>query len=328
MQAARKVKVHQKTEAETKGIKRMAVGFLTAFLVAGCERGYFRADSISYGRLEMNRRVKKKKRRKILVMDIDGTLLNSQKKIGAATKKAIIKIQKKGHRVVLASGRPTTGVLPIGRELQLEKYKGYLLAFNGAYIVECGTGEMIWSVVLDESVIPQMYDFAARAECGLAVHVGNEAISAFEPDDYITMEAHMNGMPVRRVENFVDFVKFGVYKCLMTAEPARAAVLEKQLQERFPDDINVSRSAPYFIEVMPRMVDKAAALDVLLKKIGFSWEDTVVCGDGYNDVSMINCGKVGVAMGNAQPEVKAAADYVTKDNNSDGLVKVIRKFMI
>lgn len=71
-------------------------------------------------------------------------------------------------------------------------------------------------------------------------------------------------------------------------------------------------------------MDKAASLARMLEMIGMESADTVCCGDGYNDLSMIKCAGVGVAMGNAQPEVKAAADYITADNDSDGLAEAIR----
>lgn len=261
---------------------------------------------------------------KVLVMDMDGTLLNSQKKISTTTKEAIQDILKRGHKVILASGRPTPGMRPYELELELEKYGGYLLSFNGARIVECRTGEIIYQRTLPSVLLPGLYHFAKDAECGLATHLENEAISAFVPDRYITMEAHMNGMSVRMVENFIDFVDFDVYKCLMTAEPERAAVLEKQLQEKYGHVASIYRSDPYFIEVMPKNVDKATSLSRMLEMIGIGLEDTICCGDGFNDLSMIKCAGVGVAMGNAQPEVKAAADYITADNDSDGLVEVIK----
>lgn len=261
---------------------------------------------------------------KVLVTDMDGTLLNSRKEISAATKEAIGDILRRGHKVILASGRPTPGMRPYESELELKKYGGYLMSFNGARIVECDTGEIIYQRTLPSVLLPELYRFAREAECGLATHLENEAISAFVPDRYITMEAHMNGMSVRMVEDFIDFVDFDVYKCLMTAEPARAAVLEKQLQDKFGHAASIYRSDPYFIEVMPKNVDKAASLARMLAVIGMGLEDTVCCGDGYNDLSMIKCAGVGVAMGNAQPEVKAAADYITADNDSDGLAEAIR----
>ena len=78
---------------------------------------------------------------------------------------------------------------------------------------------------------------------------------------------------------------------------------------------------------MPQVVDKGAALEKLLEILGARWEDVICCGDGYNDISMIERAGVGVAMANAQPEVRAAADYVAPGNDEDGLVWVIDRFV-
>ena len=79
---------------------------------------------------------------------------------------------------------------------------------------------------------------------------------------------------------------------------------------------------------MPQNVDKAASLDKILPFIGVKREDTICCGDGFNDISMIRYAGVGVAMGNAQQPVKDAADYITATNDEDGLIQVIGKFFV
>ncbi len=264
---------------------------------------------------------------KILALDIDGTLTNSQKCISPATKAALRHMMEQGHKVILASGRPATGIRRYEQELELEKHGGYVLAFNGACITRCETGKIIYEKVLPGDLLPGLYRFAKEKGCGLAAHKGDISVSAFAPDEYVELEARINGMTVVQPEDFVGYVDFDMYKCLMTAEPSKAAALEIQLRERYGDRADIYRSDPYFIEVMPQGVDKGAALGKLLAIIGAGWEDTVCCGDGYNDISMIRQAAVGVAMANAQPEVRAAADYVAPGNDEDGLVQVIERFI-
>lgn len=267
-------------------------------------------------------------RKKILALDIDGTLTNSDKDVSPATKAALARMMEQGHKVVLASGRPETGIRRYVRELELEKYGGYVLAFNGARIIDCKTGEILYKRVLPRELLQGLYDFAKEKGCGLATHHGDVSVSAFPPDEYVDLEARINGMSVVQPEDFTGFVDFDMHKCLMTGKPERAAVLEKELQERYGDRADIYRSDPYFIEVMPQNVDKGSSMGRLLEIIGAEWEDTICCGDGYNDISMIRRAGVGVAMGNAQPEVKAAADYVAPGNDEDGLADVIEKFVL
>lgn len=264
--------------------------------------------------------------KKMLVLDIDGTLTNSRKEITAATREAIRDLLLRGYRVALASGRPTPGMRRYEKELELERYGGYLLSFNGAHIMECRSGEVIYQKLLPFMLLPGFYRFAKEKGCGLITYLGEQVISAFPMDEYVKIEAHINGLPVRHVENFVDFVDFSIPKCLMTAPPERAEVFERELGERFGDVVSVYRSEPYFIEIMPRNVTKAAALERILEALAVKREEMVCCGDGFNDIAMIRYAGVGVAMGNAQPAVKEAADYVTSTNDEDGIVEVIRKF--
>lgn len=267
-------------------------------------------------------------KRKILAMDIDGTLTDSDKNISPATKAALTHMMELGHGVVLASGRPLTGIRRYQRELELERFGGYVLAFNGGCMVECRTGEILDKKVLEQGLLPDLYAFAKERGCGLATHVGDVSVSAFEPDRYVDLEARINGMTVVKPENFVEYVDFEMYKCLMTADPSRAAEVEKELRERCGDRADVYRSDPYFIEVMPRNVDKGTAMGRLLELIGGDWADTICCGDGYNDISMIKRAGLGVAMRNAQPQVRESADYVAPSNDEDGIVHVIERFIL
>lgn len=266
-------------------------------------------------------------REKVLVLDIDGTLTNSQKEITPSTKQGIQGIMERGHKVILASGRPTPGMRRYEKELELEKYGGYLLSFNGGRIVECRSGEIVYQRTLPPVVIPKLYEFAKKNGCGLITYFADRIISAFEPDEYIELESRINGMEVQVVENFKDFVDFDVNKCLLTAPVEKAPELEKKLQERYEGMLSVYRSEPFFIEIMPMNVDKATSLDRMLETIGLTKEDAICCGDGFNDISMIKYAGVGVAMGNAQPAVKEVADYVTATNDEDGIVQVIEEFI-
>lgn len=266
--------------------------------------------------------------KKVLVLDIDGTLTNSDKQITEKTKKAIWSTMECGHKIILASGRPTLGMRRYEEEMELKKYGGYLLSFNGGRIIDCRTGEIIYQQILPAQIVPELYDFAKENNCGLLTYSGEAIISAFPPDEFGELESSINGMKIKVEKNFTEYVNFDVNKCLLTAPVDRAPALEKVLQEKYSGTLSVYRSEPYFIEVMPLNVDKAASLGRMLESIGHSKEDTICCGDGFNDISMIKYAGVGVAMGNAQPAVKEAADYITDTNDEDGLVPVIEKFIL
>lgn len=265
---------------------------------------------------------------KILVLDIDGTLTNSKKEITENTKRGIKNIMERGHIVMLASGRPTPGMKKYAEELELEKYGGYLLSFNGGKIINCKTGEIVFQQTLPPQILPILYKFAIDHDCGLVTYLGDTVILGTRSDEYIELEARINGLPIRQVENMVEFVDFDMNKCLMTAPVDKAPELEKKLQEMIGDVASVYRSEPFFIEIMPKGVDKAASLDKMLCTVGLKRENAICCGDGFNDMTMIQYAGVGVAMENAQEKVKEVADFITKSNDEDGIVTVIDKFIL
>lgn len=265
---------------------------------------------------------------KILVLDIDGTLTNSEKMITGNTKQGILNVMERGHKVILASGRPTAGMKRYAKELELEKYGGYLLSFNGGRIINCRTGEILYQKTLPSTVIPGLYKFAKDHDTGLITYFGDHIILGTRMDQYIEIESRINGMDVRKVDNFVEYVDFSVNKCLMTAEPEQAEQYVEILNEKYGEELSIYRSEPFFIEIMPKNIDKAHSLDRMLATVGLTRENTICCGDGFNDMSMIKYAGIGVAMENAQPAVKEAADYITKSNDEDGIVHVIDKFIL
>lgn len=265
--------------------------------------------------------------KKVLVLDIDGTLTNSQKEITDYTKKAIWDAVMRGHKVMLASGRPTPGMRRYEEELELARYGGYLLSYNGARIVECRSGEVIYQRNLPLSLVPGLYRYARERHMGLITYLWDTVISAFEPDEYVRLEARINGLPIRVVENFPGFVDFDIQKCLLTAPGERAAVYERELQEKYGAASSIYRSEPFFVEVMPQGVDKASSIEQMLPVLGVDRRHVICCGDGFNDISMIRFAGLGVAMANAQPAALEAADYITASNDEDGIVQVIREFM-
>jgi len=265
---------------------------------------------------------------KVLVLDIDGTLTNSKKEITENTKKGIMEIQKRGHIVILASGRPTPGMKKFAAELELEKYGGYLLSFNGGRIINAATGEIVFQKTLPQNLIPGIYHFAKEQDLGLVTYLGETIILGTRSDEYVELEARINGMEIRKVDNFLDYYEYDLNKCLMTAPPEKAAIYEKMLQEKYGDLLSIYRSEPFFIEIMPKNVDKATSLDRMLSTVGLNRENTICVGDGFNDMTMIQYAAIGVAMANAQEPVKAAADFITKSNDEDGIVTVIDKFIL
>ena len=216
----------------------------------------------------------------LLALDLDGTLTNSRKEITPSTRDALIDIQKNGKKVVLASGRPSQGVLPLAEELHLGDYGSYILSYNGGRITDCRSGEIIYSKYLPNDVAAPLLEIVKNYPgIDILAYTDTELISGGDTNEY------------------------------------------------FHSYLSIYCSDPFFLEIMPQGIDKAHSLTKLLTSIGLSTDAMICCGDGYNDLTMIETAGLGVAMANAQPLVKKSADYITKSNDEDGVLHVINEFM-
>ena len=121
---------------------------------------------------------------------------------------------------------------------------------------------------------------------------------------------------------------FETPKCMISGNAEVLERLERVLNDTIGDRLSVFRSEPYFLEVMPENLNKARAIELMLGHLGCSREELIACGDGFNDVCMIEYAGLGVAMANACEPVKAVADFVTKTNDEDGVAYVVEKFML
>lgn len=271
---------------------------------------------------------KKSMKYKLLVLDLDGTLTNTKKEITPNTLQTLTEAQEQGIKIVLASGRPTYGVAPLAEKLQLDKYEGYILSYNGGEIINWKTKELMYKNLLDHAVLPYLYKCAQQNHFAILSYEEEYVLTEYPDDEYVIKEARLNGMKIKKVENFLAAIKHPIAKCLIVGEPNRLAVLEEEMHEHLKDQMGVFRSEPYFLELVPKGIDKAQSLAVLLKEINMTKEEMIAVGDGFNDLSMIKFAGLGVAMANAQDVVKENADYITLSNEEDGVAHVVHEFIL
>ena len=261
-----------------------------------------------------------------IALDLDGTLTNHDKVVTPRTRQALLQAESKGAIIILASGRPTYGIVPVAECLELEKRGGYILSYNGGNIVNAKTGEKLFSQFLPDAVIPILYKYAKEKNHALLGYAGNEIITEMPDDQYVKEESRINKMNIRKVDNLLDALEPHPTKLLMTGDPTDMIKAEEELVEILGEKMDIFRSAPFFLELVPKGIDKAQSLLRLLSKINLTPADLMAFGDGYNDLSMLKLAGVGVAMANAAPEVRADADYVTLSNEEDGVAEALLHF--
>jgi len=246
---------------------------------------------------------------KVLALDLDGTLTNTEKVITPRTKAALQEAARRGVCIVLASGRPTVGIEPLARELELEKYGGCILSYNGGKIIDCRTGQTLVQHAFPADLIEPVCTFSRYWNVVPLTYDKNGIVTEVPDAPYVLEEARIN-------------------KLLLTGDPADMPHVEELMQQEFAGKLSICRSAPFFIETMPLGVGKDTSLEILLRAKGLTPANLMACGDGWNDLPMIRLAGMGVAMGNAQPPVKAAANYLTADNDHDGVGLAVEKFIL
>lgn len=265
-------------------------------------------------------------KKKVLAVDIDGTLVTPDKIITRPTLEAIARFQDAGGILILASGRPPCGMQPYVEQLNMVQRGGYVLAYNGSLVMETKTGKIAAQRFLDRGQLPAIVEIAGRFGIYPMTYEGDTAVIENDSDPYYRLEVSINGLKSRVVDSLVDYVQFPLPKCLCTGAPA---VLE-QLAPAFEaglTGVNVFRSEPFFLEVNPMGIGKGEILKELLEEWGYTAADLMAVGDGYNDITMLRYASLGVAMGNAREETKQAANAVTASNCEDGLAAAINEFL-
>mgnify|MGYP000768762275 FL=1 len=212
---------------------------------------------------------------RLLVLDLDGTLTNSKKEISPRNLRTLLRLQQSGVRLVLASGRPTYGIVPLAEQLQMKENNGYILSYNGGEIIDWSTGELLYKNLLPDDVLPILYQTATDNRQTILTY-DNECILTENPNDpYVQKEAFLNKMQVRRVENFLQEIPLPLPKCLIVGEPEQLMKTEAELSLRLQRQISVYRSEPYFLEVVPCGIDKANTLGALMEKLNIKREEVI-----------------------------------------------------
>lgn len=239
---------------------------------------------------------------KLIALDMDGTLLNSHEEVSEPTKEVIQKALAEGVHVVLSTGRWLKSCYPYARELGLSSY---LVTCNGGQIWTYDQ-TLIEEHLLSTEQIEQMWYIAEKHQVNTWVVSTEEVYYDGRPDDF---KAH-------------DWLKFGCE----TEDKDKLDALIEDLS--YIDGLELTNSLPTNIEINPKGVNKAKALEKVCAQLDITMDNVMACGDSLNDIKMIQEAGLGVAVGNAQDAIKKAADVVTDTNDNDGIAKAITKHVL
>jgi len=265
---------------------------------------------------------------KLIALDMDGTLLTSDKTISQRTQNAIAEARQRGVKVVLASGRPIDGMQAKLDELNITDDDEFVVYFNGSMVKEIGSGRLIHSAIINGRDAKRVA--ALAKELGAYCHAFSTEYGLITPElnEFTEIESSINQIPVT-VKDFDELEDdHPIIKAMIVADPETLTAASKRVPEQFRAEFTVVQSAPIFLEFLNKESNKGVGIKAIAEHIGITADNVICMGDAENDHHMIKYAGLGVAMENAMDETKQIADLITSSNNDDGVAKVIEQYVL
>lgn len=260
---------------------------------------------------------------RLILLDLDGTLLNSYGYISERNKSVVARARERGVVVTLASGRIFNSMLPFAEELALDTP---IVTSNGSWIRNpVPPQETIEHMRIQKEVAIEVLNIIREHGIHANVYVDGELIVEVETD-FVLEYSMSKKLPYKCFNSFEESGSLTPTKILAIDSNEKKILALKDAVNDL-GEVDAFLSNPDFCEILPKGINKGWALERLCGYHGIDIADTVAFGDHENDISMIEKAGIGVGMGNAIPEVKEAADLVAPDNDEDGVAKILESLL-
>lgn len=264
---------------------------------------------------------------KLIAIDIDGTLMTDDKKITPQVKEAVQKAKAAGVKVVITTGRPLIGVMPVLEELGLTDHSDFVVTYNGALVMR-PTGE---EFVKQGMTGDDFYDIEnAARKIGLHI-MAITRDGVYTPNHnvgkYTVYESNMVNMPLY-IRTPEEIAKLDIYKIMLIDEPEVLNDGIAYLPFEFFENYNMVKSAPFYLEFLNNKVSKGSGIKHLAEKLFLDMDEVMAIGDEENDRSMLEVVGCPVVMGNGKDSLKKLAKYVTKSNEESGVAHAINSWVL
>lgn len=288
---------------------------------------------------------------KLIVTDMDGTLLNEKQELSEYSIEVIKQVQKLGYKFCLASGRNPIGLERYGKFLDLDLYDGYYICANGSSTIELKTNKREIIKQIEVEKIHELFEFAKEYEVEF-ISVLDDTLYDYIPDslmeikkeyrkkhnisDDIGYSGNMNALmgnqknyPNLHFTKSISEYVVPANKIVMTHTPEYLVDFVIKLKEKYNEQYNITMSSDRWIELTPIGVDKGTAIKSLINKLNIKEDEVLIFGDAGNDYSMFEAFKYTVAMKNGMNIVKDIAFMISEyDNNNDGVCRTLEKYLL
>lgn len=260
---------------------------------------------------------------KAVALDMDGTLLCSDHQPSETTKEFLLDIEKKGVKVIIATGRSFGGTEATANLLGLDN--GLVLCYNGAKVVNYKDKSVLFEKPLAEKHIKELIRIADENNVHINLYQDNIWYVDNPERPEVKIYSEKCGItPV--VKSHDSFESYLMPKVVFIGEHEKLVEIEKEIKEKIGDEIHIAFSSDTFLEAMNKDVNKGITLKWILNHFGITAEECAAFGDAQNDLEMLHAVKYGVAMGNADEEFKKKLNYTTLSNDEDGIVAFLKPY--
>ncbi len=261
----------------------------------------------------------------LLACDLDGTLVDETFTLTPRVKAAVAQATHRGVAVTIATGRAYPSALPFAQELGITLP---LICTQGGLVKDPTTGEVLHRAAMSLSLAHEVIALSQQRNWHLTVYMDNDHIYLTELQHHRSLYDKLFSLPLRIVGDLAAAVDRPPAKFVIIAQEEQADVMVPQLRERFAGRLRIVRSHRNFVEGNPLDASKGLALARLAERLGIPQSHTAAIGDNDNDADMVAWAGLGMAMGNAHPDLKAVADVILPPVEQDGAAVAIEKYIL
>ena len=266
---------------------------------------------------------------KILFTDLDGTLLNNDSLISEKTKAFLDEFIHNGNKLVLSSGRPLNSILEVMKQAGFD-YAGLLvIASNGTLVFDCDSQSAILEKRMPLSYVSYLQKQAQALQLHIQTYTDDAIVTAAEDEEIKFYRSRIH-LPLILADDYASFLTKEPFKMLAIhlRDRSRLTAFCDAIADWAKDKIQYIFSNDFYLELFVKEAGKGNAVRYVCDYFGVPLSDAYAAGDANNDISMLKAAGCGIAMQNAAPDVKKAADVITlKDNDNDGLAEFMQSVL-
>lgn len=265
---------------------------------------------------------------KMIALDMDGTLLSSDKTLSERNRRAIEQAQLKGVKVVLASGRPLQGMKAFADSLNMTSKQDFIVCYNGSLVYRASDNKVVRQHIMTGKEAKAIAKLARQLNVHHHAFSVEKGLITPKLNPYTDHEATVNGLTINEFDFSLLDDNEAVIKTMFADSKDVIDNVINQIPNSFSEEFTLVRSASIFYEFLHKQSNKGLAIKSIADSLSIPSEQVICMGDAENDHHMIKYAGLGVAMGNATEETKNIANYITETNDNSGVADVIEKFVL